>query len=465
MSCLGILPSRMRAALIVVLAAFAAIALASPGAASAAGEELSLECTPAILDAGETSNCVAVVSAPWGPPTGEVRFFFTGFSEYIRTGDKLCELKIISPTASSCSMPLIGHVESEENVIAHYPALPQPEGEGAAADNSEVVIHNGSMRVYCEDPVIVRTEQTECRAYIPTEPGASPATGTVEFSAANRYHFMGSPDVEPECELEPFAEGASCSVTLYSQFDGEFGVLGRYEGDGTYPAESGTGFMEAILSHQTSVETSCDRQQPLLSTLIECTVTVTSISPRTGPPPVGLANIQNLGTGSFPGGPFGNLCNLEPIAVRQSSCSILYRPEALGPQTLVGGFTNFEGLWDSGVDEFGLDVKKGRATAINLACEPGRVGSSRKCTAAVRDVDSGPAVAPLGAVSFSGKATFSPQLCKLAPLAGVTGTSRCEVTYKASVQGSLKIRGEYQDEGSTHKPSNAEVSVQVMASF
>jgi hypothetical protein len=72
---LGKKPPRLRVALIAVFAALAAMAVVSPGVASAA-PSVEVTCLPATVEPGESANCQALVNtgAPGTPAGGRVVF-------------------------------------------------------------------------------------------------------------------------------------------------------------------------------------------------------------------------------------------------------------------------------------------------------------------------------------------------------------------------------------------------------
>src|SRR5207248_721654 len=231
--------------------------------------------------------------------------------------------------------------------------------------------------------------------------------------------------------------------------EGSHNIGAAYSGDSDHSASSGSSSLGiAVRSATTSV--GCTPATMPVNAATTCAATVTDSDTGTAITATGTVSWSSSGSGAFSAAS----CTLNGSAM----CSVTYTP-APGSE----GNHNISGSYGGDTDHSGslggatVTATK-RATSTTVDCNPLSVviNGPTSCTATVADTDTGTAIAPTGAVSFSSSAagSFSPSSCTL------NGSGQCSVSYTPSAGsvGSHTVNAAYGGDAD-HSPSSGTTTV------
>lgn len=459
---LGITPSRLRVALIAVLAALAAMAITSPGVASAA-PSVSVSCHPATVEPGENTQCLALINTGSAstPAGGKVAFVKTA-GPTVNMGAGTCTVQPESGGTGSCSLGISGLVEGKVSLFAVY------SGPGGLASGTGSFTIAGKASIECLPGELVVGESTKCRVFIPGIANSfTHPTGIVEWSASGAPgHPVG--DIDPECTLLPAPEGASCAVTFTPSAAGKPQLVAEYKGDpGGNQARTLSTTVTVAPGFETLTHVECGGNTAVTFSRPVCRAVV--LSPE-GLLPHGSVSVEaeNLELGGFPD---PASCTLQPTGgpFNETDCSFRYEPRMPGVHALTVTYPGAPRLLDS-TGDFRFFVSEGEPTFTELACKSAELGEVGNCVITVLDHPADGSVTPKGTVTIGGSGGMGPSpksmefgadSCELIPVAGMSERSRCEIRYEPLKFGTLTIRAEYQGDRDRHQVSKGEAKVKV----
>jgi hypothetical protein len=301
-----------------------------------------------------------------------------------------------------------------------------------------------------------------CTATV-TRRGESPSApvGTVRFASEGVGEFSNG----GACVLGAGTEAgqATCQITYTTESVGPHGVTAVYQGNGLEQASQGGFLVTATGEKPTEARLACEPSPARAREASLCTATVTDVSAE---PAQLRGNVSFSSSSAAHSFPDGNACALDG-AGPSVSCSVPYRPEAAGEDTITASYQDDSGGHRPSAATLQLPVEPALTeTETELVCaSPVEVGTASSCTATVVG-DAEATTAPSGRVSFTraDQGTFTPaeSVCDLLPVEGVEDRASCRIAYTPAAPGNHRITASYEGAG-THLPSAREATIAAVA--
>ncbi len=449
---------RGRGRVTMVLATLVTLMFSLVGTAAAQAQDatsMTMTCTPQVIDAGQSINCVAVAddnqvngSVPTGivefsaPPAGSFEASSCALAGDGSPGEATCSVNY-TPTGEPGSQFLQAHYQGDE-------------GHKNSDAYTFIQVGSTSVSVACTPESVDVGEATKCRAAVKDiVPGStSVPTGTVRFSTESNGTFASS-----TCTLasDGNTAEASCSVeyTPSALGNGNHEITASYGGSSEHAASSGRA---AVRVGQTSTSVTCTEATVAVGEATQCVATVDDNNLSGAASPTGTVAFSKEGEGTFE----RSSCALAPDGnPAEARCSVSYTPtgastgEGEGAEQRI--FAEYQGdtthLASGGQFALAVEVLN---TGTAVTCNPNSldVGDPTNCVATVDDTGTPHSHAlPTGTVAFQsdGEGTFESSSCTLVA-DGATGEARCSVKYTPTALGEVgtgghTITGDYAGDG------------------
>lgn len=317
---------------------------------------------------------------------------------------------------------------------------------------------NTTTSLACDSVVVPNGEAATCTATV-TDRRASPAvpTGTVRFATEG----VGEISPGEACGLGAGGESgqATCQVTYTTESVGPHKLTATYQGGAGLEGSQGSFMVTATDERPTETELACAPSPARAREVSICTATVTDTSGGPGKPSGSVTVTSDSAAHSFPNGATCALGGNGPSV----SCSVAYKPEAGGEDTLTASYQDDVGRHQPSIGTLVLEVQPPfTATTTELACaSPVETNTASTCTATVIGSAEGPA-APSGRISFThtNQGAFTPPeaSCDLLPVEGAQDRATCQIAYTPADSGEHLIKASYEGAG-THLPSAREATI------
>jgi hypothetical protein len=392
---------------------------------SAAITKTEINCVPSsVVDEHPTSCAVRVFSGPPNDPgraLGSISFSISGGGG---TPIPACTLRAGGSAESFCEVTYTPTGPGQRTISANYPANPNHLSSQSSTTIGVIPKHLTSTAVTCVPSPVHRGDTSGCTITVEDkDPSPSPLTGTVEIESKGLGEFVGDRTCSPPQGSVKF----SCLFTYRAtQLNSGLPVQinGLFKGDPDHSSSSGVQELE-VFAAPTETKVECGPMRLPVDSISTCTATVGETGDEIHGKPAGLVVFSSSSPSfSFPAGSACELAGPGP----KVSCSVNYKPEAIGTDT-VTGFYPGDGLHEPSHDELLLQVTK-RRTKTTLVCEPASVeaNSPSHCTATVKDLSGAAATTPTGKLTFQhdDSGIFSAADCELI---GSGDTAACSIDY------------------------------------
>jgi hypothetical protein len=452
----------------------------SPDNSHATASEL--KCNPASVGLGDHTKCKVTVkdiaNTGANAPQGEVRFEAISVPGGFEPASGKCALNPgVGSASSTCTIVFKPSAVSTGTISASYLGETGHESSDASTPLSATAAtgsHGTTTEISCNPASLPFGNHTRCAVKVEdlANAGASAPRGDIAFESIG---IQGAFQPGNSCTLAPGANPAisSCSIVFNPGAVGVGTIKASYPGENGHDPSSEEAPLTVTAetaSHGTSTEIACNPATFALGNHTRCTATVEDVANDGAAAPQGEVKFERNGApGSFE--PTGK-CVLSSVDTATSSCSVTFKPSAVGVTTTKAGYLGENGH-EASSESTSVTITAATAnhgTATDVKCIPASLalGNHAECKVTVEDIANTGAAGPRGDVSFEAiglQGAFEPAAanskCTLAAGAN-PAVSSCSIVFNPGAVGAGTIKAGYPGENG-HDASSESTPLTVTA--